>query len=574
MKSSLSPQASAETARVESLSQVEKDRALLTEAQAQGKRATAKAYIKLSGPGWLQSAITLGGGSLSGALFLGVLAGYTMLWLQLVAVVLGVIMLSAISYVTLSTQERPFAAINRHINPVLGWGWAIASLLASMVWCLPQFSLSTAVVQQNLLPGLLGPQGFLGDTGGKIVICALLLGIALSLVMTYDRKGTGVKVFEKLLKTLVALVVLSFFGVVLKLALTGDGLPWGEIFAGFVPSLSQWNNPAASLLPHLELVSPEFRSFWTDRILSQQRDVMIAAAAAAVGINMTFLLPYSMKARGWDKQFRGLAIFDLSTGMVIPFVLVTACVAIAAASQFHGKPGTGLLEGNAPAGLVNQYHGLLDARLAAETGGAYASLDAESKSVLRAAMPEGDRRMAAMLVKRDAFHLSESLAPLTGSTVANMVFGFGVLGMGVSTIVMLMLISGFVMCEMLGVPQGSKAHRVGILLASVGALGPFVWSGKTAFWLAVPTSIIAMIFLPIAYFTFLLMMNSKRLMGDQMVTGGTRVVWNTLMGIATVGALIAASWSIWDKGGMIGATIAGAFVVAVLVFQVIRRKPA
>ena len=32
--------------------------------------------------------------------------------------------------------------------------------------------------------------------------------------------------------------------------------------------------------------------------------------AAAVGINMTFLLPYSMLARGWDKDFRGLAVFD------------------------------------------------------------------------------------------------------------------------------------------------------------------------------------------------------------------------------------------------------------------------
>ena len=64
---------------------------------------------------------------------------------------------------------------------------------------------------------------------------------------------------------------------------------------------------------------------------------MIAAAATAVGINMTFLLPYSMLARGWDKPFRGLARFDLSTGMAIPYILVTTCVVIAAAASFHGK---------------------------------------------------------------------------------------------------------------------------------------------------------------------------------------------------------------------------------------------
>ena len=32
---------------------------------------------------------------------------------------------------------------------------------------------------------------------------------------------------------------------------------------------------------------------------------MIAAAATAVGINMTFLLPYSMLARGWDNPSVG-----------------------------------------------------------------------------------------------------------------------------------------------------------------------------------------------------------------------------------------------------------------------------
>ncbi len=52
---------------------VQADRDLLQRAQADGK--VLGAYIRLSGPGWLQSAITLGGGSLAGALFLGCWAG-------------------------------------------------------------------------------------------------------------------------------------------------------------------------------------------------------------------------------------------------------------------------------------------------------------------------------------------------------------------------------------------------------------------------------------------------------------------------------------------------------------------
>ena len=83
----------------------------LEAAEVQGFGAASKTYLKYSGPGWLQSAITLGGGSLSGALFLGILGGTSLLWLQLVAIIMGVIMLSAISYITLSTGKKPFQCI-------------------------------------------------------------------------------------------------------------------------------------------------------------------------------------------------------------------------------------------------------------------------------------------------------------------------------------------------------------------------------------------------------------------------------------------------------------------------------
>jgi len=72
--------------------------------------------------------------------------------------VLGIIMLSAIGYVTLSTGDRPFKVINEHVNPVLGWGWALATLMANIVWCMPQFSLANGVFQQNSLPEIVGQQ--------------------------------------------------------------------------------------------------------------------------------------------------------------------------------------------------------------------------------------------------------------------------------------------------------------------------------------------------------------------------------------------------------------------------------
>jgi hypothetical protein len=81
--------------------------AYLDRVQRQGGWTKVKAYTRLSGPGWLQSAITLGGGSLASALFLGVVGGYSVLWVQAGAIILGVIMLAAIGYVTLSTGESP-----------------------------------------------------------------------------------------------------------------------------------------------------------------------------------------------------------------------------------------------------------------------------------------------------------------------------------------------------------------------------------------------------------------------------------------------------------------------------------
>ena len=42
---------------------VERNRQALIDAQQQGGSAILKTFVRLSGPGWLQSAITLGSGS-------------------------------------------------------------------------------------------------------------------------------------------------------------------------------------------------------------------------------------------------------------------------------------------------------------------------------------------------------------------------------------------------------------------------------------------------------------------------------------------------------------------------------
>jgi Mn2+/Fe2+ NRAMP family transporter len=588
----------------ETAQSAQRDRQMLRDAESQGTGTKVKTWLKLSGPGWLQSAITLGGGSLAGSLFLGMVAGYSLLWLQILAMGLGVVMLGAIGYVTLSTGQRPLRLINQRVNPVLGWGWAFATLAANIVWCLPQFSLANSAVQQNL--GILTEEpGVVSANTG--IICAVILAIAISFTMVYDRGGKGLKIYENTLRIFVGLIVLCFFGVVVTLAFSGGSdFSFKEVFAGLVPDFSMLTQPAEKFRLLIETVG-EYKGYWHDKILGMQRDIMITATATAVGINMTFLFPYSLLKKGWDRSFRGLSIFDLATGMAIPFVVATGCVVIASAHQFHAQEAPGVVAfvdaeieaGHINTDATNKPDGALLGRyvdnLVARVGQADATLEekldaanfdpkkitAELRQLtgqtdladLKAgdakrqiglsyfkSIEPAERSLAAMLVKRDSKHLATALEPLTGPFVSNYIFGFGVLAMALSTITILMLISGFTFCEVFGFPHGGLYHKIGCLLPAIGVLGPFVWSGKVAFWLAVPTSVFGMTLLPIAYVTFFLLMNNKKVLGDDMPTGRSRLIWNTLMGLALSLATLGAGWSIWDKSGWYGVSGVAAFV--------------
>ncbi len=560
-------------------SAIERDRQLLVDARQKGTLPTLGAFIKLSGPGWLQSAITLGSGSLASALYLGILGGMAFLWLQPLAMIMGVIMLSAIGYVTLSTGEKPFRAINKHVNPVLGWGWIIATMLANLVWCLPQYSVGTAAVRQNLLPNLVGEAVMKSrgweDWVGNLIVVAAITVLCVGIVIFYDKGRKGIRILEWVLKGMVGVVVVSFIGVVVVMSLSESGLDWGQIGAGLIPDLSLLSKPAGTFDAALGAVSGQGRGFWSDKIVADQRDVMISAAATAVGINMTFLLPYSMLKKGWGKTFRGLAIFDLSTGLFIPFILVTGCVVIAASAQFHNKPAEGVLEGTAPAALMSRYSGLAGERVQEEIGkDAFGQLSKDEVKQRISALPEAERKMAAMLVKRDARDMAQSLTPLTGKAVADYVFGIGVVGMAISSIIVLMLINGFVVCEIAGVESRGWLYRIGALMpAAVGLFGPFFWSGKAQTWLAVPTSVFGMVLIPIAYFTFFLLMNQKSLLGENRPRGLKRLAWNVLMFVAAGLAALGSFWSLWSKLKVWGIVIFAGFVVLAVVVQILRKKP-
>ncbi|MEX2404888.1 MAG: hypothetical protein WD625_12190, partial [Balneolales bacterium] len=544
----------------------------LKDAQQRGGLSKYKTYARLAGPGWLQSALVLGGGSLAGSLYLGVLTGVNAIWLQPVAMVLTIIMFGALSYVVLSTGERPFQAINKHINPVLGWSWALAALVSCMVWAMPQYALASAVLQQNLAPGLLGADGPLGDMLSKAIIAGSFFVLVTAVAWRYSNSGRGVKIFEWSLKVMIYIVVACFIGVVVRLALLPGGLDWSGILQGIIPDPSLFFRPSEGFIPFLEGIPVEFRGFWEDVIVSRQREVIIAVAAAAGGVNATFLLAYSMLRRGWGKEYRGLAIFDLSTGMLIPFALVTTCVIIAASHQFHTAPQPGFVPIENGQEMVvepseahvQEFEGLLEDRILFEASlSGNAELSSDEVAIQMGEISEPERLIAATLLTRDAIDLATSLEPLTGTLFARIIFGIGILGMTISTVVLHMLVSGMVICEMLGRPHTGWTLRIGSLAAATGILGPFLWQ-KAAFWLAIPTSIFAFILLPSAYFTFYLMLNKRSLMGKEMPSGYRGQILNIIMVLVIILFSVISVYVIWTSAGVWGLAALALFLAAII----------
>jgi hypothetical protein len=396
--------------------------------------------------------------------------------------------------------------------------------------------------------------------------------------MFYSAGGRGVKIYEIIIKSIVSMIVLSFMGVVIKLSIEG-AIDWGQILRGLIPRLRMLWEPAATVKTQIEAVAPQFQQFWTELIVSQQRDVMIAATAAAVGINMTFLLPYSMLRKGWDKDFRGLAVFDLSTGLFIPFILATGFVIIASASRFHTTSAPGFVP-DEPGGtvtvepaqnLVLPYKNLLANRLKFQIGAEeFAKLTTEQVQERSDALPWADKRMSAMLVKRDNLNLAAALEPLTGEFLAQFVFGLGVLGMGISAATMLMTINGLCLCELLNRPLKGWTQRIGSLIVAPAALAAIFWT-RPAPWLAMPTSVFCIILLPIAYLAFLLLMNQKTMLGDYMPQGAKRVLWNVLMVIATGIATLVSIWSLWSRLGGWSIAVIVVFFGLILVVHFVRK---
>ena len=277
---------------------------------------------------------------------------------------------------------------------------------------------------------------------------------------------------------------------------------------------------------------------------------------------MTFLLPYSLKKKGWGKQHRELSRFDLVLGLFVPFILGASALVIASAASFHAKYADVLTEDGTPFPQMEKaYYKVLDGSLATHNA-AFITLDDTAKSATRAAAPLAEKQLAAMLSNRDSANLAQSLEPFLGKH-AQTIFGIGVLAMAISTLLVHMMMNGYAISEAFNKVGNAKYFIIGASMPAIaGLFSPYLWSGGAKAAMAIPASVIATTLLPIAYLAFLLLMNSKSALGDNLPKN--RILINALMAIAAGVATFASVWALCNKGtpGMIG--IAGLVILAVI----------
>lgn len=410
----------------------------------------------------MQSAMTLGGGSVASCVLMGSLLGYELLWVQPLAILLGFTVLAAVAKQTCHTGEKPYAAFWNRLHPALALLWGLSALIATIIWHFPQYSLSANGVV-SLLSGVGIDIEGIESTSAKFTVkmgigIALLSGAAW-VVYLYGAGARGLRIYEMAVKTLVWLIVIAFAVVAFA-----SGIDWGRFFMG-VTGISFIQRAVTEGIPP-QTIKP-----------------IVGGLAAAVGINMVFLYPYSILRKNWGKEYKELAYFDLMSGMVVPFLIATTFMIVATANTIGPEGGA----------IGNEVRNILE------------------------------------------------LVPVLGTTfgegLALALIGFGMLAVGFSTIITHMLASGFIGCEVFGFNHESKAKWWFSLLPAVGVLGviyPFPWQ------MSVTASTLAFPLMPVAVICFIVLLNRADYMGDERPQGSKKLLWNGVLAFAVVFMIAAA----------------------------------
>lgn len=471
------------------------------------------AFSRLDGPGWWVSAACLSAGSLVGSIGLGLTLGFAGIWIQAISMLLGVFILIAISQISLSTQQGLFTILRDEWNRPFAFLLAATAILTSFSWCIPQFSLFAETAVSIVFP-------ILDNKPGRVLIALVLLLFAVSLTLLYSKQGPRSSLFQWIIKLMVLFVsIASFFSLV---TLISNGNQDDTTLSDtWFPNYSILNEPSPHFSQILEQTG-DMKSFWESEIVSSQKQFVLLCFASTLGINLIFCFPMILLNRSWKRTHQGFAKYNLVTTAFFPFAVTSICICLLSCMAFKhefSKVGQDVEISNP------DIQNILLRRVEHEMGtDKFQNLAPFQLDERIATLNYEEKQLASLLVGRTVKQWILSISQLGGTFLQFLLCGI-VLAISLSTVVILMIVNGHLVCEIFDKPHKGFPFQVGSLLLGVSGIAPFIWSDQNI-EVNDPTYIISLSVLPFALISFILILNNVDIMGSRRPMGMSRFSLN------------------------------------------------
>lgn len=251
------------------------------------KRLPLKDLLKRIGPGLIATGIVIGPGAVTTASMLGASYGYSLLWLVIPIIFMGITFMMVTNRLAIVTGLPTIHAIRKYYGPVAAGVVGVATFLACLFFTMGNISGSGAGM--NLIFGINWKIG-----------SAFLIAVV---VYCYFAKNVYSKV-EKIITCCILGMILAFYA-----TLIGVGGPdWGEMGRGLVG----FAVPAGSMATALAFISTN--------------------AAVTSGVYATYL----GKEKKWNKEdlFNGVMFTDALVH-VLSVVLISGAIILVGAVVLH-----------------------------------------------------------------------------------------------------------------------------------------------------------------------------------------------------------------------------------------------
>lgn len=242
-------------------------------------------HIDRMGPTWLAGAIAAGPATMASLLAAGAGYGYSLLWVVLLAALLGATGQYLASRLGLFTEAGIVSVVEEHLGETWAWVLVIDVVLAA--------GLAQLVIMKTV-----------ADVSAVLTgIDARVWGVLWALVLAIGLAGGGYRVAEIGAKVLVSLVVLAFVATALVVPINPTAAA-----GGLVPQIPEGLSGAL---------------------------VAAGVLGGAVHITLLVMQSYTMRARGWTREDRGVARFDIGSSMLLAFGGYSLAIFLVAASVLH-----------------------------------------------------------------------------------------------------------------------------------------------------------------------------------------------------------------------------------------------